>query len=90
MASWTSFEHENILKFVGYSVSADFGTVSLITPYMAKGNVMDYIHREEVYYEGILELVSKVLRGLVSGKINGIESPNERFPTGCYCRYGIL
>ncbi|KAG8976856.1 hypothetical protein FRC05_002793 [Tulasnella sp. 425] len=56
MASWTAFEHENILKFVGYSVSADFGTVSLITPYMVNGNVMDYIHREEVYYEGILKL----------------------------------
>ncbi|KAG8909954.1 hypothetical protein FRC01_006628 [Tulasnella sp. 417] len=49
---------------MGYSVCGNFEDVSLVTPYLENGNVVDYIERQELYIEDILCLVEDTLRGL--------------------------
>lgn len=56
MAIWSSLKHENILTFIGYSVTFGFGAASLVAPYMANGNLIDYTQKN-IDMDGRLELV---------------------------------
>lgn len=58
MAALSSLNRENILELVGYSATYDFETVALVTPYMANGNLANYMDTE-VDMRGKLGLVSR-------------------------------
>ncbi|KIO20131.1 hypothetical protein M407DRAFT_140421 [Tulasnella calospora MUT 4182] len=64
MAVWSSFRHENILKFIGYHLTRDVSVAFLVSPYFANGNVRDYLRTTPTTLEKKLELVRDTACGL--------------------------
>ncbi|KAG8967693.1 hypothetical protein FRC05_001951 [Tulasnella sp. 425] len=61
---WASCKHANILELTGYYNSEDFREVYMISPYMANGNIKDYLSREAPSQEHRLKLVLGTIKGL--------------------------
>ncbi|KAG8978201.1 hypothetical protein FRB90_008567, partial [Tulasnella sp. 427] len=64
MKVWESCKHENVLEFKGFHLSKDLKKAYLISPYMANGNIKEYLIREAPPMEKRLQLVQDTSKGL--------------------------
>lgn len=55
--------HPNILKLIGYHLEKNYSKARLVFPYMANGNISEYIYRDQTSVEVRLSFV----RGIASG-----------------------
>ncbi|KIO25395.1 hypothetical protein M407DRAFT_210657, partial [Tulasnella calospora MUT 4182] len=60
---WAQAKHPNILKLVGFRLSDDYKCAQFVSPYMANGNVKDYIEKNQPDIATRLKFV----RGITSG-----------------------
>lgn len=54
---WSGCKHENILEFTGYYLSEDYATAYLISPYVERGNALNYLSRKAVGFAERVGLV---------------------------------
>ncbi|KIO27219.1 hypothetical protein M407DRAFT_23525 [Tulasnella calospora MUT 4182] len=62
--AWSSYNHENILKFIGYYTKYDFAWVYLFSPYMRNGNAQTYLEKKQSTTEERFLLLRDTLMGL--------------------------
>lgn len=58
---WSSFNHENILKFIGYYADEDFMVVYLFHPYLRNGNAETYLKSGQSTMDERVALVRTLL-----------------------------
>ena len=57
VALWNALSHPNVLKFVGVQGDMDKGQFTIVSEWMAHGNIMEYISKNQV---NRLELVRDI------------------------------
>lgn len=57
---WAKAEHPHVLRLLGYYLSENYETALFISPFMPKGNVSQYLEREQIGALKRLEIVGSI------------------------------
>ncbi|KAG8950551.1 hypothetical protein FRC04_007370 [Tulasnella sp. 424] len=70
MKIWARAKHPNVLRLVGYYLSENYACAQLISPYMAHGNVTEYMKRAQADMGTRLDFVSVLKARLLEYHLN--------------------
>ncbi|KIO28211.1 hypothetical protein M407DRAFT_45230, partial [Tulasnella calospora MUT 4182] len=61
---WAKVDHPNVLPLIGYYLSENYEIAQFISPFMAKGNVTQYLERNQVDLFERLDIVRDITAGM--------------------------